>query len=119
MTVPILCIQETMDFTTRLAISRSRIQEIYTSLQRRDMDMTERPHHLDWCFRVNFKNSPYSLSISVPVDMYEGFCETALILDGQLHYEIDWGYEDVLRFGSLDDLYDEIDRVARLVGAAV
>jgi len=105
------------DFMKRVRNSCNKIQGIYDNLlSRDDLDMIEqapRPHPLEWRFRVHYKGSPYSLSISVPVDVSGCFCETALILSGRLNDN--WGYQDVMHFYTLDELCDEIKRVWRRI----
>lgn len=106
-----------MDVFARINRSLAAIQDIYNSVRNRNdirdvVTVGETPQM--WNFRVYFKNSNYSLSISVPPDMSVGFCETALFSGDNLIYRHEWGYQDVARFKNIDDLCHEIRRVAAL-----
>lgn len=98
---------------------RTRIREIHTSLKNRsnEIDCVEIDQEVSpqmWCFRVHFKDTKFSLSISVPPDMMIGFCETALFSEGQLVYRHEWGYADVNRLSGVDGLVEEILRIGKL-----
>ena len=61
-----------------------------------------------FCFRVKFKNSQYSISVSFPPDMLIGNYETALFKGDELYYKEEWGYVDIKRFMTFQDLVDEL-----------
>ena len=87
-----------------------------------------------FCFRVHFVNQPrgfqnvYGISISFPPDAMGNrgtqngdpelptTIETALFqLSGELYYNSELGYDDVGRFGSADEIVDEIIRISQFV----
>jgi hypothetical protein len=108
-----------MDFAMRLSSCRTRIREVYASLNRQrdeisDVDIGQEPDRLGWNFRIRFRDTDYSLSIAVPPDMMAGYCETALLSGGNLVYRSEWGYMDVARFGDIEELVREIKRIGRL-----
>lgn len=112
-----------MDFAAQFTRCRTRIREIYTSLKGRNeivdtVDIGQGPHPSGWNFHIRFKDTGYSLSISVPIDMMAGYCETAMFSGGNLIYRDDWGYSDVARFADIEDLCREIMRLNKLVQGA-
>jgi len=57
-------------------------------------------------------HSPIGDYDKISIAIFNEFYETALFKDGHLVYIDELGYDDVLRFSTLDDLFDEMDRLA-------
>jgi len=101
--------------------------DIYTSLSNRKdvtegkFEIIEKPLRTYFAFQIRFTNTKWGLSISCPPDVYE-HAETALLVfsnhnkeDYKLEYVDDWGYQDVCRFSSNEDLIAEIKRIRECI----
>ena len=61
---------------------------------------------------MEFSGTPYTLSVSVPLDTMYGFCETALKQNDSIVY-------NARQFESADELVEEICRVGQLVKQSI
>jgi hypothetical protein len=103
---------------------KMRASQLYDELVKKNTElkgvvMGNKPK--TWAFAVFFSGTDFGLSIScgnMVADTSEEVFETALVRgskdDNKLFYDNDAGYDDVLVFGSVDDLVAEIQRVQKL-----
>lgn len=64
--------------------------------------------------QVKLANNNVYLSIAKPIDA-GGYFETMLIKDTNPFYNEEWGYGDVMRFETHEEVYDEIIRIMQCV----
>ena len=95
-----------------------RAQELCSGLRDRrtatdpysSLRFPESPTH--FCFRVPFPNGQFQMSFSCPIDASDDTFEMALIgPNGNLFYNDSIGYDDICRFYTINDVYEEILRL--------
>ena len=94
----------------------ARIQHLFVCLQKNPSGTFTLPGVMPsntHCFRIVLRGRPFQLSVSCPPDVSYPCFETALMnAEGQIIYNEELGYDDICRFGTAEEVLEEILRLA-------
>lgn len=97
------------DFMLKMNESSVAILEMHNYLITRNIKC----NNFEMTNQVQLQNNLY-LSIAKPIDA-GGYFETMLIKNTNPFYNEEWGYNDVMRFETYEEVYDEIIRIMECV----
>ena len=101
----------------RIPLSCTRARELLQALQEYDSHLFLLPENIarSYAFRVFYTNHNFGISISCPPDVSYDCYEIALCnTQGSLFYNEELGYDDVCRFDTVREVFEEILRIEGL-----